>query len=168
MEIVTIVLRIVHIFSGVAWAGTAWALVLFLEPTARALGPDGGKFLGYMISVRRFHIYMSVVGGLTVLAGWILFFMRYGIAGLSLPTGVAFAIGGVLGLIALGIGGGITGPSSVRLVTLGGELAKAGKPPGPEQAAQMAALQARLRTAGLWTAILTALAVLMMATARYI
>ena len=37
MEIVTIIFRILHIFSAVAWVGAAWLVVLFIEPTVRAM-----------------------------------------------------------------------------------------------------------------------------------
>ncbi len=168
MDIVTIILRIIHIFSGVLWVGAAWVGALFLEPTARALGPDGGRFMGYMVTNRRYAIYISVAAVLTLLAGWTLFFMRYGIAGLSTGPGLTFAIGGILGLIAGGVGGGVVGRASNRLSALGGEIARGGKPPTPEQAAELAALQAQLRSGGVWTAILTSLAVLAMAIARYV
>jgi uncharacterized membrane protein len=168
MEYLTLLLRIIHIFAGIFWVGAAWFFFFFVEPTSHALGPDGGKFVGYMVNVRRFPVYVTVAAILTVLAGWTLWFMRYSIPGLRTGPGLVFAIGGIFGLIALGIGGAINGPTAAKLTKLGGEIASAGKPPTQEQLAQVAALQARLHTASLWTAIVTALAVLMMATARYI
>jgi hypothetical protein len=167
MEIVTIILRIVHIFAGVFWVGAVWIGVFFLEPTSRALGADGGKFLGHLVSVRRYPIYLSIAAVLTLLAGWILFFMRYGIAGLQTGPGLAFAIGGILGLIAGGFGGGVVGPTSSKLAALGQEIAQGGKPPTPEQLAQLSALQSRLRRGNVWTAVFASLALLLMALARY-
>lgn len=168
MNILTIVLRIIHIFAGVFWVGSAWWFVFFLGPTVQALGPDGGKFMGYLVTKRRIGVVITIAAILTVLAGWTLFFMHYSIAGLSTSAGLTFAIGGVIGLIALAVGGGVTGPTTTKMTKLGGEIQSAGKPPTTEQQAEMAALQKRLATAGLWTAILTSLALLMMATARYI
>ena len=168
MEIITIVLRIIHIFSGVAWVGGAWAFVFYVEPTVHFLGPDGGKFMNYFINVRRYPVYATTAAVLTVLAGWTLWFLRYGVPSLQTGAGLTFAIGGVLGLIALGVGGAIVGPTATKLSALGQEIAKGGKPPTPEQGAQIAAYQARMSSAGLWAAILAALAVLCMAIARYI
>jgi uncharacterized membrane protein len=168
MDTLTIVLRIVHIFAGVFWVGSSWMFEFFLAPTVEALGPDGGKFMGYLMTRRRMGVFITVAAILTVLAGWTLFFMHYGIAGLSTPVGVTFAIGGIIGLIALVIGGAVTGPTATKMAKLGGEIAGAGKPPTPDQQAEMGKLQKRLKSAGLWTAILTSLALLMMASARYI
>lgn len=168
MDIVAIVLRILHIFSGVFWAGSAWVLAFFLGPTAAALGADGGKFMNYLLGKLRFSIYVTIAAIVTVLAGLVLFFLHYGIAGLSTPTGLTFAIGGVFGLIALGIGGAVTGPTSLKMTRLGGEIAAAGKPPTPAQGAEMGALQKRLASASLWNAIFVSLALLLMASARYV
>lgn len=168
MDILTIVLRIVHIFSGVFWVGSAWMFEFFISPTVEALGPDGGNFMGYLMTRRRMGIFITIAAVLTVLAGWTLFFIHYGIAGLSTPVGVTFALGGIIGIVALAVGGAVTGPTASKMSKLGGEIAAAGKPPTPEQQAEMGKLQKRLKTAGLWTAILTSLALLMMASARYL
>jgi hypothetical protein len=166
MDILTIVLRIIHIFAGVFWVGSAWLFAFFLGPTTQALGADGGKFMGHLLSKMRLSVYITVAAGLTVLAGLILFFMHYGIAGLSTPVGFVFGMGGVFGLIGLGIGGGLVGPTSVKLMALGGQIAAAGKPPTSAQQAEMGALQKRLSSASLWNAIFVSIALLMMAAAR--
>ncbi len=167
MDILAIILRIIHIFSGVFWVGSAWIMAFFLGPAVQALGADGGKVMGYLMEKLRFSVYITIAAILTVLAGLALYFLHYGIAGLSTPVGLAFALGGVFGLIALGIGGGMVGPLSGKMTRLGGEIARAGKPPSPAQMAEMAALQKRLGSASLWNAIVTSLALLLMATARY-
>lgn len=166
MEFILVLLRIIHIFAGVFWTGAAWMMVLFIEPTIGALGPDGRKFMNHLSSVRRYPLYLSLAAVLTLLAGWILFFWRYGLVGLSTPTGLSFAIGGVLGLAA-GVIGGLASPTAAKMTKLGTEIARQGKPPTPEQTAEMSALQTRLRRANLWMAILATFALLTMATARY-
>jgi len=167
MEFSTILLRLIHIFAGVFWVGAAWIGAFYLEPTARALGPDGGKFIGHMMTVRRYSIAIMVAAILTLLAGWGLWFMRYGIPSLSTNAGLVFFIGGLVGLVAGGIGGAV-GSTGGKLTRLGGEIAKQGKPPTPEQQAEMKALQDRMRQFGLWAAILTSIALFMMAIARYV
>lgn len=168
MDLVTIILRIIHIFGGVFWVGGAWTIVFFLEPASHALVPEGGKVMGYLMGTRRLAVYLSVAAVLTVLAGLILFFWHYGLAGLNTGPGLVFGIGGVFGIIALAIGGAVTGPTSNKLTQLGGEIARGGKPPTPEQGVQLAALQARMRTAARWAAVFASLALLMMASARYV
>lgn len=167
MDILTIILRIIHIFSGVFWAGSAWLFLFFLGPTAQALGADGGKFMGYLLNQRRFSTYLGAAAGLTILAGLILFFMRYGIASLSTGPGLTFALGGVFGIIG-GVIGPMVGSTAKKLTDLGGQAAAAGKPPTSEQMAQMGALQKRMSSLSLWNAIVVALALLLMVSARYV
>lgn len=140
----------------------------FLGPATQALGADGGKFMGHLMLKMRLSVYVTAAALLTVLAGLILFFLHYGIAGMRTGPGVVFAIGGVFGLIGLGIGGGMVGPTSLKLTRLGAEIGAAGKPPAPAQVAEMGALQKRLASASLWNAIVVSIALLMMASARYV
>jgi hypothetical protein len=165
MDLLIILLRIVHIFAGVLWVGAAWLGVFFLEPAVRALGPDGGKFMTYISTARRYPVVISVAAILTLVAGWSLFvILRWDLIG---AKGLVFAAGGVLALVAGAIGGGIVGPTSTKMARLGTEIAGAGKPPTREQGAEIAALQARLHTSGLWNAVFASLALLAMAIARW-
>lgn len=166
MDFGIIILRLVHVFGGVFWVGAAWIGAIFLEPTARALGPEGGKFIGHMVGVRRYSIAIMVAATLTLLAGWGLWFMLFGVPSLSTRVGLVFFIGGIVGLIAGGVGGA-TGSAGGKLARLGAEIAQQGKPPTPEQQAQMRALQGRMRQFGVWTAILTSIALFLMAIARH-
>lgn len=166
VDILTIIFRILHIFAGVAWVGATWLVVFFVEPTVSALGPDGGKFMNYMATVRRYPIYIASAAGITILAGFILFGIKWG-AVWDTPKGLTFLVGGIFGLAAFVVGimtGGVTG----RLMKLGGEIAQQGRPPSPEQAAELRALQERLRTLARVTAILSSIALLGMAIARYV
>ena len=43
MAILIIVLRIIHIFSGVFWVGFAFFNIGFLQPTVKATGAEGQK-----------------------------------------------------------------------------------------------------------------------------
>lgn len=166
MEIVTIILRILHIFSAVAWVGATWMVVFFIIPTVTALGPDGGKFMGYMATVRRYPIYITAAAVITLLAGFALFGMKWG-AVWDTPKGLTFLVGGLIGL-AGGVVGGLTGGVTAAITRLGGEIAAQKKPPSPEQQAQMGALQGRLRSYAQITAVLVSIALLAMAAARYV
>jgi hypothetical protein len=167
MEFTTLILRVIHIFAGVFWVGAAWIGAFYLGPTAAALGPDGGKFMGHLITVRKYSLSIMIAAVLTILAGLALYALRYGAAGMRTNAGIAFAIGGLFG-IAAGVTGGMVGASSSRLVRLGAEIAQQGKPPWPEQQAQMAATQRRIQTMGMATAVLATISLFLMAIARYI
>jgi uncharacterized membrane protein len=169
MNYVTIVLRLLHIFGGVYWAGAAWFMAFFVEPTMRAAGPGAQPFMQKLMEGGRLSMSISIAAIVTVLAGGFLYFMIWfrGPDSLTSPMVLGFTIGAVIGLVALGVGGGVTGPTSVKMGKLGAEIAAGGKPPTPEQMEQMKALQTRLAMAGRWTAWLTAAALFFMATARY-
>lgn len=166
MDILSMVLRVLHIFGAVAWVGATWMVVFFVEPTVRALGPEGGKFMNYMATTRRYPLYISIAAAVTLLAGIVLYGIHWGPVW-NTPMGLTFLIGGLIG-IAGGVVGGMTGGVTGRMTKLGGEMAQQGKPPSPEQLTEMSALQARLRSLARVTAILTSIALFLMAIARYV
>lgn len=166
MDIIVIILRILHIFGAVAWVGGAWLFVFFVEPTVSTLGPDGGKFMNYFVTVRRYPVYLTTAAAVTLIAGLLLFGIKWGPVW-NTSKGLTFLVGGLFG-IAAGAVGGMTGASAGRLIKLGGEIAKQGKPPSQAQAAEMRALQERMRSLGQITAVLTSIALLAMAVARYV
>ncbi len=53
MDLLHILLRLVHIGSGVLWVGGSVLFFLFIEPTGSELGPDAEKFMQGLIVKRR-------------------------------------------------------------------------------------------------------------------
>ena len=45
MDIVMIVLRLIHIVTGVFWVGGSFLLLSYIVPAADAAGPAGGQFM---------------------------------------------------------------------------------------------------------------------------
>jgi uncharacterized membrane protein len=45
MNIALVLLRLIHIFSGVFWAGSAFVLARFIQPAAAATQPESNKFM---------------------------------------------------------------------------------------------------------------------------
>src|SRR2546427_10372809 len=68
-----VVLRLIHILSGIFWVGTTFFLVGFLQPVVAQSGPEGGRFAQRLMSQKRFQAAMSVAAGLTNLAGLALY-----------------------------------------------------------------------------------------------
>src|SRR3712207_1668393 len=68
-----IVFRFLHIVSGILWVGSAFAVFTFVEPTVAAMGPDGGKFMGFMVQRRKLPVVITSLSGVTVLAGIVLY-----------------------------------------------------------------------------------------------
>lgn len=169
MNIYMIVLRLIHILSGVFWVGAAWMLAGFIQPTARAVGPDAAKFMQRLMQ-SRLSVLISAAAILTVLSGFLLYdrISGFQLQWIATRAGIGFSLGAIAGIIALIIGGGVTGPVSMRLARLGKEVQATGQPPTPEHLARMGQLQARLGAATLWTAIISGVALFFMAIARYL
>lgn len=165
-----LLLRVIHIVSGVFWTGTAMFTVLFLIPAVRALGPAGGPVMQQIAEKRKLPIYFMIAGVLTILSGIGLYskasggfsnqWMRSG-------PGMTFGIGAVFALLAMTVGMTVAGPTAKKVGALAGAIANAGRPT-PEQQAEMGRLQARMGMAGALGAVLLVCATIAMAVARYI
>ncbi len=172
MDMVTlyvIVLRLLHILSGVFWVGAAWMLAGFVSPTASASGPEGTKFMQRLMG-GRLPTLISAAAGINILAGFLLYW-RYTNWRLDLITtgaGLGFTLGALAALAAFGVGVGMSKPAADRLGALGKEIAASGKPPSPEQATTIQQLAKRVSDAAAWVAILLAVALIAMSAARYL
>jgi uncharacterized membrane protein len=153
--------RYVHIFSAIFWVGTTLFMVAFLEPTIKALGPEGGKFMQKLTGGTRFSLVMGLAGWLTVLSGLLMYSPVTGSfnPGIMFESRLVLTLGAVAGFAAGIVGTAMQGRSSGRLLALGKEIAAQGGPPSPEQAAEMGALQATIRRGSRLTAVLMVLAV---------
>jgi uncharacterized membrane protein len=166
-----IVLRVIHIFSGVFWAGSVFFMLGFLAPTVDALGPDGGKFMQRLIGGTRLSTALASAAGLTALSGLIMYGIDFGSnlgAAISTGPGIVLTIGGLAGLVAAVIGGMVTGRTGARMIALGNEIQAAGGQPNPAQLDELKVLRERQANGLQWTAILLVIALLCMATARYL
>jgi hypothetical protein len=170
MNIVLVLLRLIHIFSGVFWAGSAFVLARFVEPAVAASQPESNKFMQKFMS-SGYEVAQGIAGPLTVLAGLALYWNDSGglqASWIATPAGLGFTIGAIGGLVAAYIGFFISRPTAKKMDALGKEMQGAGKPPAPEQMSQMQALQETLTGASIWAAIALAVTVAAMATARYL
>jgi hypothetical protein len=165
--ILLLILRLLHIFLGVFWAGSALFLAFFLGPAVKAVGPDGGKVMG-RISMSKWPIAISVSAVLTTLAGFALYFFMWREAS-DTPSGIGFSIGGLFGIFSLIVGGAIVGPTGAKIARLGQEIQSAGGgPPPADKLAEMGKLQLRLERATTINAILLVIAVILMSISRYL
>ena len=171
MDTYMVVLRVVHILAGVFWVGAALTTLLFIQPTARELGPAAGPFMMHLAGRKRLIDYVLSAAGLTVLAGLLMYWRVTG--GLDLDVigsayGISLTIGALCAIAALAIGGSIVRPGIMATLAIGREVAASGGPPTPEQAAQMQAIQRRSTAAGKAIVPLLIVAVIGMAAARYL
>jgi uncharacterized membrane protein len=165
-----LVLRFLHIVASVCWAGGAFIFFLFVEPTAKALAPTGMQFVQYMVTKRRFSIFMVISSTLTVLTGALLLW-RYAsgqwLGYMSTGPGLGFTLGSVAGVMVYLIGMFGVNPRAVRLAKIGQEIQAAGGPPTPAQGAELHKLDREMSALGLADFILVALSLALMASARY-
>jgi hypothetical protein len=102
MQVILIILQVLHVLSGVFWAGTTFALVRM-----------GGNQAGQLFRPQMGAAVLAVVTG-----GLLWFLLHRGPAGLQEHV---LGVGGIFALIAAGIQG-LTGPRSRTLVAGSGDI----------------------------------------------
>ena len=171
MDTYMVVLRVVHILAGVFWVGAALTTLLFIQPTAREVGPAAGPFMMHLAGRKRLIDFVLAAAGLTVLAGLLMYWRVSGgldADWLSSAPGISLTIGALCAIAALAVGGSIVRPGIMATLAIGREVAASGGGPTPEQAAQMQAIQRRSIAAGKAIVPLLIVAVIGMAAARYL
>jgi len=168
MDITFLILRMIHILAGIFWVGSAVLMAAFITPAARALGPEGGKFMQFLLGKLRLSNTISLSAILTTLAGIVLYWRDS--AGLQTmwifsSTGFILTVGAVAGILAAILGGAVTAPTAARMDALSKQIQVGGGPPKPEQLAQLQKLQMQLGQAGVWGAVLLVISAAAMAIA---
>lgn len=167
MNIYLLVLRLVHIFAGIIWGGGALIMEFFISRSIAATGVSGKEFAQYLMTRLRMHNFMTVMAVSTVLAGTLLYWHDsngFTSAWMTSGAGIGFGIGAVFGLIAF-VFGAIFGGTNAKLAQVGAQIQ--GKPT-EEQLSQIQALQKRIKTVSPVHTYCMLLAMLFMATARYL
>ena len=171
-SIYMIVFRVIHVMLAIAWGGGLFLLVVFLQPTAKAIGPAAGPFMRELLAVRHLSDWLLRIAGATIVAGGFLYWhdmQAYG--GFSEFLGQAFGdtmtFGAICALIAFGIGIIGTAPTIRRLLATGGQIAQAGDAPPPELVARSRALTLRARRLAIGNLVFVTLAAFAMSTVRY-
>lgn len=163
--------RLVHVVSGVAWAGALVFISVVLLPAILGAGPAGGGVMDQVVRVRRLPILLMTLAVLTVLSGlslWYLDFHAFGDAWAHSGPGRTFSLGGVLAILGMIVGMSVSTPTARKLSAVSRSIKACGEPPSPEQAAELGQLQSRLVVAGKIVMTLVLLAVTCMGVARYV
>ena len=164
-------MRVLHVVLAGAWFGAAVIATLYLFPAFTQEGPAGGQVLSALVR-RGLVAYMASIGGLTVVTGVYLFWRftsGFDPVLSASRAGMAFSIGALCGVIALGVGGSMIGRSMKKLAALGAQAATL--PEGAERAAilkSMKALRERAAMAGKIVVLLLLIAMATMALGHYI
>jgi uncharacterized membrane protein len=155
--------RVIHVMTGVTWAGATFVLAMVVVPLFTQHGSDGaGRWLALV--ARRAGMLTGISALLTVLSGIYLFATLHqhddSAGGLMLKAGAAAA------LLALAVGLFIGRPAGLSLERL--QAANmAGTAPGPDVAREFGALRLRAAVSSQVVAGLLGIAVVAMAVFRY-
>jgi hypothetical protein len=122
---------------------------------------------------RRFVDVVFIDAVFTVLAGSLLYWHDWHAEAsfgdwIGSRFGAALTVGALLALMGLGVAAAVTRPTIVRLVSLAKRASGSGETPSPEVAGQIRVLQRRLVVAERVSFSLVLLAVVAMASARYL
>jgi uncharacterized membrane protein len=167
-----LVFRVLHILGAIAWAGSVFLLVLFIQPAAKTVGPAAGPFMRELLTTRRLIDWILRLAGITIVSGAFLYWHDWEATGslgdfLGTSFGLWLTIGAIAALVAVGIGAFATKPIMGRSLEVGGRIAQAGDPPPGEMVHELQTLQARGRTLAKWNLLFIAIAAFAMSTARY-
>ena len=167
-----IIFRLIHILAGVAWAGGVFLFVVFIQPSAAAIGPAAGPMMGQLLGARRLVDRFLQLAAITIGAGLVMYIKdvsEHGSLGNFLSTGygVALTLGMLTAIAAASIGMSVTRPNVRRLLSIQQTVADSGEPPTPEQTAQIATIQGELKVYARISLALLIVTVAAMATARY-
>lgn len=171
MDWYLIILRVVHILAGVFWVGTAIFFFFFLEPSVRELGNAGEKFMGHLVNKKKMPIVINVTAAVTVLAGILLYWRGsdgFDLDWIMSATGLGFTVGGVAAILAFAAGLVFIKPAVNRMGIIGQAIAMSGGPPTDAQTSEMLQLGAKMALVGRIDLVLLTVAVVAMATARFL
>jgi uncharacterized membrane protein len=168
-----ILFRIIHILAAIAWGGSVFLLVTYVQPSAAAIAPAGAPFMTEMLGKRRLVDSLIGLGTATVVGGLFLYWHDWHAFGsfgdwIDSRFGIMITIGSVSAIVALAFGIFGTRPNVLRLLALGRQVAQSGGPPSPETAGQIALIQTRLKVFARVSLGFIAVAALTMALARYV
>ena len=171
MDPLVIVLRFVHVVFGALWVGMVFFSTFYLLPAVQEVGPDGGKVMAAIQRRGLLTVMPLLAIGALVSGVWLYIRAAAGMPaefGRS-PVGLAFAFGGLAGVVAWILGMTVLRPSMMKAMALGQSL---GPSTGAEERQRIGGEAQRLRqraeAAGKATAYLLLIAVTAMAVARYL
>ena len=169
MDLTMVILRLIHIFSAVVWAGYAFAAQLFIGPALQPMGPEGGKIMGMIAGSKNFKRIIPSVAGLTVLSGLILYYRLFGARpNMGSAPVLALSIGGLAGILAM-VDGIRLGRKQEALEALSTEIVN-GKPSREQLArllARLTATRESIARSGALTAVLMVIALAGMTLSEY-
>lgn len=171
MDPLFLLMRILHVFLGVFWAGTMIFVATLLMPSVRDSAPEGAKVM--LALMRRGYMnILPVAALLTLLSGFWLYWNLMTTIGpiwAGSMSARVYGVGALAALAGFALGISVLRPNGKKMQGL--MESAASTPEGPARAAiveQMTAPRAKMATTAPWVAALLAVATICMAVARYL
>ncbi|MEW6403498.1 MAG: hypothetical protein AB1649_17005 [Chloroflexota bacterium] len=160
-------LRVIHIVGGIFWVGGTLIMTFFIAPTIGATADAGQRFVGYLMNDLKFSARMSAAAGLTIAAGFILYWIDsngFTSEWMDTGAGTGFGIGAAFALVGF-VFGSLIGRTTKSMAQLGAQFQSK---PTEAQLGQMQALRKKQATYSSISASTLVIAVIFMAIARYL
>ena len=170
MDLEMVAMRLIHVGLGVFWAGAIFFIVLFLEPSVRAAGPDGARVM-QGLQQRKLLTILPVAAALTILSGIALYWrasVGFNADWMASRIGVSLTAGAVAAIVAFLIGVFVMRASTLEAGRLAARAQQSEEDAQAFLMTQVQALRLRARTSARWVAALLTVAVATMAVARYL
>lgn len=165
-----LIMRLLHVVSGIFWAGSMIFTARFLFPAIQDAGPEGAK-VGAALAKRGFMTVMPIVALITILSGlWLYWHLSVGFQTEFMRSGmgITLGIGALCAITAFVIGMVVGRPAMMRATALAQSAAQASPAERDRMLGQAQALRARSIAATQIVALLVGLAAAAMAIARYV
>lgn len=167
MDILMIILRVIHVLSGVFWVGTTFVFASHITPAVKATGTEGQRFMQHLSGQGKISNALGLAGILVVVTGWWMYFGQGWQLQGNTTNGVVLGFGAIIGTLGFLHGAFVQRKAISGLTALAKQVAAAGGPPSPEQAAELGKLSGKVERNGRLLAYLLALAVAAMGTFQY-
>ena len=164
-----IVLRAIHVYGGVLWAGTSLFVTFFLVPAIGMAGPAGGPVMGALVK-RKMFVAIPWIAVVSMLAGIRLMWLTskgFSATYFESRMGWTYTTGATFAVLTLVVFLTVNHPAIGRMMALGQQLASAPEADRPALTTQMNAVRARAATGSKVTALFISITVLAMALGRY-
>lgn len=166
-----IVLRLLHVVTGVLWVGTMMFMTFYLLPALKGAGPAAAGPVMAGLAKRGMMTVLPLIALVTVLSGLGLIWLASNgdLASYArTPSGRLFTSAGGLAILAFAIGITVSRPAGIASGRLAARLATVTDPAERDAlGAELAKLQRRNSLASKVVAVLVLLATMGMAIARY-
>ena len=162
-----VILRLIHIITGIAWLGLGAVAAWVVHPVAAKTDEKGNSLLRIFYGYSSYNKIFPITAIITTLVGLVLWGMQadgMDLAGFSTTGSMVMGVGVLFGLLAFGHGAGATGRFSGNYA----KLARAVEEGDTSKSQELAETRKKLFLHSNISAILTVIATVAMASARYL